>query len=101
MGYPMGFDITVLLTIVGLIGGLIAWVIVQVKDKFKSKIQLEQRIAAVELRLAVDAEKDSNITRSMNEILETLKELRTELKSVTDSVHQSNIDIAILKNKSG
>ncbi|EOC3157632.1 TPA: hypothetical protein N2299_001811 [Enterobacter hormaechei] len=97
----MGFDITVLLTIVGLIGGLIAWVIVQVKDKFKSKIQLEQRIAAVELRLAVDAEKDSNITRSMNEILETLKELRTELKSVTDSVHQSNIDIAILKNKSG
>ncbi|CAH3341165.1 hypothetical protein AI2716V1_0364, partial [Enterobacter cloacae] len=101
VGYPMGFDITVLLTIVGLIGGLIAWVIVQVKDKFKSKIQLEQRIAAVELRLAVDAEKDSNITRSMNEILETLKELRTELKSVTDSVHQSNIDIAILKNKSG
>ena len=101
MGYPMGFDITVLLTIVGLIGGLIAWVIVQVKDKFKSKIQLEQRIAAVELRLAVDVEKDSNITRSMNEILETLKELRTELKSVTDSVHQSNIDIAILKNKSG
>lgn len=97
----MGFDITVLLTIVGLIGGLIAWVIVQVKDKFKSKIQLEQRIAAVELRLAVDVEKDSNITRSMNEILETLKELRTELKSVTDSVHQSNIDIAILKNKSG
>ncbi|SAI06122.1 Uncharacterised protein [Enterobacter hormaechei] len=101
MGYPMGFDITILLTIVSLIGGLIAWVIVQVKDKFKSKIQLEQRIAAVELRLAVDAEKDSNITRSMNEILETLKELRTELKSVTDSVHQSNIDIAILKNKSG
>ncbi len=101
MGYPMGFDITVLLTIVSLIGGLIAWVIVQVKDKFKSKIQLEQRIAAVELRLAVDAEKDSNITRSMNEILETLKELRTELKSVTDSVHQSNIDIAILKNKPG
>ncbi|ENV2968909.1 hypothetical protein ACVCCZ_000911 [Enterobacter hormaechei] len=97
----MGFDITILLTIVSLIGGLIAWVIVQVKDKFKSKIQLEQRIAAVELRLAVDAEKDSNITRSMNEILETLKELRTELKSVTDSVHQSNIDIAILKNKSG
>lgn len=101
MGYPMGFDITILLTIVSLIGGLIAWVIVQVKDKFKSKIQLEQRIAAVELRLAVDAEKDSNITRSMNEILETLKELRTELKSVTDSVHQSNIDIAILKNKPG
>ncbi|HID1029525.1 TPA: hypothetical protein ACXDFY_000709 [Enterobacter roggenkampii] len=97
----MGFDITVLLTIVGLTGGLIGWVIIQVKDKFKSKIQLEQRIAAVELRLAVDAEKDSNITRSMNEILETLKELRTELKSVTDSVHQSNIDIAILKNKSG
>ncbi|EMP8592351.1 hypothetical protein RJO21_002635 [Enterobacter hormaechei] len=97
----MGFDITILLTIVSLIGGLIAWVIVQVKDKFKSKIQLEQRIAAVELRLAVDAEKDSNITRSMNEILETLKELRTELKSVTDSVHQSNIDIAILKNKPG
>lgn len=97
----MGFDITVLLTIVGLIGGLIGWVIIQVKDKFKSKIQLEQRIAAVELRLAVDAEKDSNITRSMNEILETLKELRTELKSVTDSVHQSNIDIAILKNKPG
>lgn len=97
----MGFDITILLTIVSLIGGLIAWVIVQVKDKFKSKIQLEQRIAAVELRLAVDAEKDSNITRSMNEILETLKELRTELKSVTDSVHQSNIDIAILKNQSG
>ncbi|HDR2757161.1 TPA: hypothetical protein QCJ74_000451 [Enterobacter mori] len=97
----MGFDITILLTIVSLIGGLIGWVIIQVKDKFKSKIQLEQRIAAVELRLAVDAEKDSNITRSMNEILETLKELRTELKSVTDSVHQSNIDIAILKNKSG
>lgn len=97
----MGFDITVLLTIVGLIGGLIGWVIIQIKDKFKSKIQLEQRIAAVELRLAVDAEKDSNITRSMNEILETLKELRTELKSVTDSVHQSNIDIAILKNNSG
>ncbi|EPG2187066.1 hypothetical protein I8I28_003734 [Enterobacter cloacae] len=97
----MGFDITVLLTIVGLIGGLIGWVIIQIKDKFKSKIQLEQRIAAVELRLAVDAEKDSNITRSMNEILETLKELRTELKSVTDSVHQSNIDIAILKNKPG
>lgn len=97
----MGFDITVLLSIVSLIGGVIGWVIIQVKDKFKSKIQLEQRIAAVELRLAVDAEKDSNITRSMNEILETLKELRTELKSVTDSVHQSNIDIAILKNKSG
>lgn len=101
MGYPMGFDITILLTIVSLIGGLIAWVVVQVKDKFKSKIQLEQRIAAVELRLAVDAEKDTNISKSMNEILETLKELRTELKSVTDSVHQSNIDIAILKNKSG
>ncbi|EPY0062993.1 hypothetical protein ACW658_001499 [Enterobacter hormaechei] len=97
----MGFDITILLTIVSLIGGLIAWVVVQVKDKFKSKIQLEQRIAAVELRLAVDAEKDTNISKSMNEILETLKELRTELKSVTDSVHQSNIDIAILKNKSG
>lgn len=97
----MGFDITVLVTIIGLIGGLIGWIIIQVKDKFKSKIQLEQRIAAVELRLAVDAEKDTNISRSMNEILATLKELRTELKSVTDSVHQSNIDIAILKNKSG
>lgn len=97
----MGMDITVVIAIIGLIGGLIGWGIVQIKDRFKSKLELEQRIAAVELRLAVDAEKDTNISKSMNEILEALKELRAELKTVNEGLHQSNIDIAILKNNSG
>ncbi|MFP8558239.1 hypothetical protein ACLH2J_01835 [Klebsiella michiganensis] len=92
-------DLTVLLAIASLVGGLIAWVISEVRRKYSNKADLERRISAIESKLDINRTNSTNYMERLSDILDALKELKAEVRTVDERTRENEIQLARIEGR--